>query len=176
VQYDIEAGGRLRHVSVARSGDGFAVRVDDRLHFVDAERIDALTLSLIVDSRVPEGSSRGLRRAYDAVVPPGAGRGRAVVRIGAVPVPLSFDARRRPDRASGDARSGPPGIVAPMPGKIVRILVELGQAVAARQPVVVVEAMKMENALRADRDGTVAEIHVREGMSVEAGALLVVIQ
>ena len=45
-----------------------------------------------------------------------------------------------------------------------------------RQPVVVVEAMKMENELRADRDGTVAEIHAREGMSVDAGALLIVIQ
>jgi biotin carboxyl carrier protein len=41
---------------------------------------------------------------------------------------------------------------------------------------VVVEAMKMENELRASRDGTVAEIHAREGMSVEAGALLIVIQ
>jgi biotin carboxyl carrier protein len=45
-----------------------------------------------------------------------------------------------------------------------------------RQPVVVVEAMKMENELRAGRAGTVAEVHAREGQSVEAGALLVVIQ
>jgi biotin carboxyl carrier protein len=63
-----------------------------------------------------------------------------------------------------------------MPGKVVRILVKAGDTVRARQAVVVVEAMKMENELRADRDGTVAEIYTREGMSVEAGALLVVIQ
>jgi biotin carboxyl carrier protein len=63
-----------------------------------------------------------------------------------------------------------------MPGKVVRVLVKGGDPVAARQPVVVVEAMKMENELRASREGTVAEIHVREGMSVDAGALLVVIQ
>jgi biotin carboxyl carrier protein len=63
-----------------------------------------------------------------------------------------------------------------MPGKVVRVLVKAGDAVTARQPVVVVEAMKMENELRASRDGTVAEIHVREGMSVDAGALLLVIQ
>ena len=48
--------------------------------------------------------------------------------------------------------------------------------VSPRQPVVVVEAMKMENELRASREGTIAEIHVRQGMSVEAGALLLVIQ
>jgi biotin carboxyl carrier protein len=63
-----------------------------------------------------------------------------------------------------------------MPGKVVRVLVKAGDAVRARQPVVVVEAMKMENELRADRDGTVTEIHAREGTSVDAGALLIVIQ
>ncbi len=51
-----------------------------------------------------------------------------------------------------------------------------GMLVAARQPLVVVEAMKMENELRASRDGTVTGIHAREGMSVDAGALLIVIQ
>ena len=60
-----------------------------------------------------------------------------------------------------------------MPGKIVRVLVGAGDAVHARQPLIVVEAMKMENELRAVRDGTVAEIHVKEGASVEAGAPLI---
>jgi biotin carboxyl carrier protein len=63
-----------------------------------------------------------------------------------------------------------------MPGKVVRVLVKAGDPVRARQPVVVVEAMKMENEVRADRDGTVAEVHTRDGMSVEAGALLIIIQ
>ena len=48
-----------------------------------------------------------------------------------------------------------------------------GDAVHARQPLIVVEAMKMENELRAGRDGTVAEIHVKEGASVDAGAPLI---
>ena len=63
-----------------------------------------------------------------------------------------------------------------MPGKVVRVLVGVGDVVQARQPVVVVEAMKMENELRASRVGTVTEVHVREGVSVDAGAPLVVIQ
>jgi biotin carboxyl carrier protein len=54
--------------------------------------------------------------------------------------------------------------------------VATGDSVCAGQPLVVVEAMKMENELRAVRDGIVADIHAREGMSVDAGALLVVIQ
>jgi biotin carboxyl carrier protein len=63
-----------------------------------------------------------------------------------------------------------------MPGKVVRVLVKSGEPVRARQPLVVVEAMKMENELRAGRDGLVAEIHAREGESVDAGALLIVVQ
>ena len=65
--------------------------------------------------------------------------------------------------------------MASMSGKVVRVLVQTGEAVHARQPVVVIEAMKMENELRATHDGTVADIKVRDGQSVDAGALLVVI-
>jgi 3-methylcrotonyl-CoA carboxylase alpha subunit len=52
----------------------------------------------------------------------------------------------------------------------------VGETVDARQPLVVVEAMKMQNELRAIREGTVAEVHVKEGASVDAGALLVEIR
>jgi biotin carboxyl carrier protein len=62
-----------------------------------------------------------------------------------------------------------------MPGKIVKVLVKTGDTVAARQGVVVVEAMKMENELRAPRAGIVAQVNVTEGASVEAGAILIVI-
>ncbi|MDE3153993.1 MAG: acetyl-CoA carboxylase biotin carboxyl carrier protein subunit, partial [Acidobacteriota bacterium] len=66
--------------------------------------------------------------------------------------------------------------VAPMPGKVVRVLVAPGDAVTVRQPLVVVEAMKMENELRSPKDGVVREIKVGEGVSVEAGSLLVVVE
>jgi biotin carboxyl carrier protein len=168
LQYEIEAGGRVRHVTVTRTGDGFAVAVDGRLHQVDAARIDVHTLSLIVDNVWQR----------DTVIVREDG-GRLVVFAGAVPVTIGLNGGRTAggrQSVAGTAGSGPLRIVAPMPGKVVRILVKVGDAVQARQPVVVVEAMKMENQLHADRDGTVAEIHTREGMSVEAGALLVVIR
>jgi biotin carboxyl carrier protein len=62
-----------------------------------------------------------------------------------------------------------------MPGRVVRVLVEAGKDVEAGQGLVVVEAMKMENELRALRAGRVTEIAVREGQTVETGALLVVV-
>jgi len=76
----------------------------------------------------------------------------------------------------GEADSGPGAIVAPMPGRIVRVLVKPEEAVVARQPLVVVEAMKMENELRAPHAGTVAEVRVAEGASVEANTVLVVLK
>ncbi|MFI5077517.1 MAG: biotin/lipoyl-containing protein, partial [Vicinamibacteria bacterium] len=71
---------------------------------------------------------------------------------------------------NGDQR-----IVAPMPGKVVKVLVAVGDSVEARQGVVVVEAMKMENELTVSRAGIVAKIEVTEGTSVEAGRLLIVV-
>ena len=62
-----------------------------------------------------------------------------------------------------------------MPGRVMRVLVAVGDRVAARQGVVVVEAMKMENELRSPRDGTVKEVGVVPGAAVETGAVLVVI-
>ena len=72
--------------------------------------------------------------------------------------------------------SGPQHVIAPMPGKIVRLLVAPGDAVEPRQGLVVIEAMKMENELRASRAGRVKAIKVAEGQSVEAGALLVTVE
>ena len=77
MRFDFEAGGRVRHVSVEGTGDAFAVTVDDRTHRLDVARVDARTLSLIVDSAVP---SR--RNVYEAVVVPEPGSGRLIVHVG----------------------------------------------------------------------------------------------
>ena len=63
-----------------------------------------------------------------------------------------------------------------MPGKVVKVLVRAGDEVKARQGLVVVEAMKMENELRSPKDGRVSEVLVAEGASVEAGRPLVVVE
>jgi biotin carboxyl carrier protein len=78
--------------------------------------------------------------------------------------------------APAGAGSGPQRVTAPMPGKVVRVLVAAGDEVKARQGLVVVEAMKMENELRAARDGRVKDVHVAEGALVESGRLLVVVE
>jgi acetyl/propionyl-CoA carboxylase alpha subunit len=67
-------------------------------------------------------------------------------------------------------------IVAPMPGLVVKVEVEVGQAVRAGQGVVVVEAMKMENELKAPADGVVAKIHVEPRQTVDKGAVLITLE
>jgi biotin carboxyl carrier protein len=81
------------------------------------------------------------------------------------------------------APAGEPGpgdglvrITAPIPGRVSRILVEPGQQISRGDGVIVVEAMKMENELRAPRDGVVGSIEVEEGQGVEGGALLATIE
>jgi acetyl-CoA/propionyl-CoA carboxylase, biotin carboxylase, biotin carboxyl carrier protein len=83
----------------------------------------------------------------------------------------------RPRRAAtaGGAVAGSGRVAVPMQGTIVKILVEVGQAVEAGQAVCVLEAMKMENNIAADRAGTIAEIKVTPGQSVGAGDVVVVI-
>jgi biotin carboxyl carrier protein len=71
--------------------------------------------------------------------------------------------------------AGPARLIAPMPGRVVRVLEAPGVDVVAGQGLFVIEAMKMENELRAPRAGRLREVAVREGQAVEAGALLAVV-
>jgi biotin carboxyl carrier protein len=171
VTFEIEVNGRMRRVSVERPGPGrYHVTVDGTVHEVDAARVGDYGLSLLLDGG--SGTSR------EAFVTPAVAQGELLVGLDGRTVAVTVNARRT-RRGGADHASHADGeqeIVAPMPGRVVRILVAPGDPVTDRQAVIVVEAMKMENELRTDREGTVAEIHTREGVSVEAGALLVVIQ
>jgi len=75
--------------------------------------------------------------------------------------------------SAGGAGSG--SVVAPMPGKVVKVLVAVGDVVTAGQPLIVVEAMKMETTLVAEIDGTIATVGADVGAMVDAGAVLVAI-
>jgi biotin carboxyl carrier protein len=88
-----------------------------------------------------------------------------------------IDPRRlRTDEEADKHHHGSAEISAPMPGKVVRVLVEAGQEVEAGTGLVVVEAMKMQNELKSPRAGAVVSINVAAGDTVEAGTLLAVIE
>jgi biotin carboxyl carrier protein len=171
VTFEIEVNGRMRRLSVERPGPGrYHVTVDGVVHEVDASRAGEYGLSLLLDG--DSGTSREVQ-----IAPAGA-NGVLLVgldgRTAAVTVNAGRTRRRGPDgvpHADGDQ-----DIVAPMPGRVVRILVASGDEVAARQAVIVVEAMKMENELRSPKAGRVKHVAVTPGTSVDGGRLLMVIE
>jgi acetyl/propionyl-CoA carboxylase alpha subunit len=87
-----------------------------------------------------------------------------------------FDPRElRGSRCAADS-SGPQSITAPMPGRVIRVLVEQGHEVAAGEGLIVVEAMKMQNEMKAPRAGRVAAVKTLAGATVSAGDVLLVIE
>jgi biotin carboxyl carrier protein len=170
VTFEIEINGRLRHVSVEKAGptdSRFRVTVDGRTRLVDAVSVEDDTLSLLLPEEGGAshevGFSEGLQ-AGELAVYLHEGTLNAIVN------------GRRSGRGAQAAAHGVQRILAPMPGKVLRVLVEPGDEVEVRQPLVVVEAMKMENELTSPKTGRVKEVAVTEGMSVEAGRLLVVVE
>ncbi len=87
-----------------------------------------------------------------------------------------FDPRDLRAGAAGSGRGGRQEIAAPMPGKVVRVLVAAGDDVEEGQGLVVVEAMKMQNEMKSPKAGKVAEVRTRAEATVSAGEVLVVIE
>jgi len=161
-----------RSVSVEQLDDGkWRVVIGGVDRVVDARRIDATQWLLDI------GDGRTLR--FD--VEPGKD-GDRIVELGGVAQPIKLlDPRRvRLEQAQavaskGRGPAGPEILRTPMPGKVVKVLVKLGDEVQAGQGVAVIEAMKMENELRAGRAGKIAAIHVSEGQTLEGQAQVLTI-
>jgi biotin carboxyl carrier protein len=168
--FEIEIDGVARTVTVEPAAPGrYRVVIDGESYEIHAERAGEFGLSVI------EGDRTAASR--DVQVVPGAARGEVLVAFGGRTVPVVVNGRSRRRGAGAESgRAGLQPVVAPMPGRVVRVLVAPGDAVAARQGVVVVEAMKMENELRSPKAGTVREVTVTSGTSVEAGRVLMVIE
>jgi biotin carboxyl carrier protein len=159
-----------------------------RIYRVDVRRNGAAEVVHVNGISVPVDVAAGGRswslligtRSYDVAVSDGP-QGTTLVQVDGQTVSTTvavvgrFGATAHRTRPAAERGDGPSEVVAPMPGRIVKVLVTRGDKVKARQPLVVVEAMKMENELRAPRDGVVADIRVGEGALVEPGAVLVVV-
>jgi biotin carboxyl carrier protein len=165
VQLTSLAGEKTRIVDLVRDASGWHVTLDGKPVSVDAAEIAPNTLSLLLDGQsfefaftpLPAGQLRLQSGAHEftaEVIDPRAWRGR---------------------RHGNVEAEGRQQIVAPMPGKVVRILVQAGDHVDAGQGLLVVEAMKMQNEVRSPKRGTVERILAKEGQPVNAGEVLCVI-
>ena len=167
MRFEVNAAGQARQVDVAADGNAWQVMIDGRVCSASMVRAGD-RWSLLVASR-----------SYDVMFEPGAGGAWQVhVNGRVVPAGLRTSAQRLRGHLGRHGAAGAVDgrVLAPMPGRVVKVLVAAGDRVEARQGVMVVEAMKMENELRAPRTGTVREVRVAEGASVEAQTVLVVIE
>lgn len=164
MKVDVRIGKLTRQIEIQRSGPNrFAIVPDDGGQ-IDAIEVAPNTYSILLNGR-----------AFEAIVIP-APEG-VLVRCGGREF-QAFVSDPRAWRGGRGALFGAEGkqqVSAPMPGKVVRILVSAGQAVEANQGLVVVEAMKMQNEIRAPKAGMIERIFVDEGQAVAAGGLLVTI-
>lgn len=170
-RYSTEVAGAEHEIAVERLDDrrvritrGGQTRVFEAIRVTSNGR--ASTWSLL-----PEGGGRALLVDVDGAAPD------LTLTMDNRSLPLKLHSARAKvaGRAAPPPRTGPQAVLSPMPGKVVKVAVAVGDEVKAGQGVVVVEAMKMENELKAPRDGKIKALSVQEGQAVEAGQSLVVI-
>lgn len=114
-------------------------------------------------------------RSYEVTVEPA--EGSSILAVGGRRFTVDVeDPRRSRSRAAAAFGEGRRKVTAPMPGKVVRVLVAEGEKVEAGQGIAVVEAMKMQNEMKAPKAGRVAALTAREGAAVTAGEVLAIVE
>jgi biotin carboxyl carrier protein len=165
--YFASSGGREHRLDVRQGREGLCVRLDDREFQVDLLRVDPALYSLLIGGRSYEIDVLDTEEAL-------------VVLVNGQPFRVEMqdeqERRLRAAAGKGDTRVAKRVVTAPMPGKVIKLLVKPGDPVSLGDGVIVVEAMKMENELKAPSAGTVKEIRVEEGKAVSGGDVLVVIE
>jgi 3-methylcrotonyl-CoA carboxylase alpha subunit len=145
-------------VRIIQKDGQYEVLIGERRYAVSAREVDAHTLDLLIDGRYARAKHAG-------------GTNDRWVAIGdGPPVNATRLMHRRRQRARGE---GGGSLAATMPGLVTTVLVSAGDTVEAGQPLVIMEAMKMELRIAAPADGTVSAVHVAPGEQVERGQALV---
>lgn len=165
MRYYVRIGDREHALDVtARPSGGFDVAASGKAISADVVAIGRV-LSMIVDGHVLDLSVEGNVPNLGVVA-----SGKRVY------LHVESERMRAAARANKKNLGGGEGlVVSPMPGRVLKVLVEVGASVVVGTPLVVVEAMKMENELRATKAGIVEKVHVRTGDTVESGQKLILI-
>lgn len=160
---EIRIDGKKRVVEIGRQNEVWVFRVDGEAVDADVAEIAPGVYSILLAGRSFEAR----------VAPRGA---RLTVEVGSRRMAADvIDPRRWRSERREVEREGKQEIAAPMPGKVVRVLVGQGKPVEAGQGILVLEAMKMQNEVKSPKSGTVERLLVKEGQAVNAGDALAVV-
>lgn len=162
--YDIAIDGKSYRLDLNQTDRGWSCRVDGRDVEVDAVLARPNVLSLRIGNKAYEVKCE--RVGADVHIWVGSRRFSTEVR----------DPRSLRGRVRSVHDQGPKKLTAPMPGKIVRVLVSQGTEVEAGAGVLVVEAMKMQNEVKSPQKGRIQKILVSEGAAVNAGDVLAIVE
>jgi biotin carboxyl carrier protein len=163
MKFAARVGEKVHEIVVTRVDGAYRVTLDDAEHLVDARKLEADFYSILYEGKSYEVSVETAGPRY-------------LVRHGAYEQIVELADESRGGREQIRKRDGLENIDSVMPGKVVRLLVAAGDEVLADQGLVVVEAMKMENEIRAPRAGRVKSVEVRAGQNVETGSRLLVLE
>lgn len=152
----------------------YMVEVDGREYVVDSQTLPSQIVSFLIENKSYDLDLDDQDQSNDPL------DGRIAVRVrGRVLRFEMLEQRRKKMKdaaAMHFAQTGILNLTAPMPGKVLRFLVEEGDEVKKGQGLVVMEAMKMENELKTPKDGVVKKISSAPGVAVDGGTLLLVIE
>ncbi|MFZ0731819.1 MAG: biotin/lipoyl-containing protein [Candidatus Sulfotelmatobacter sp.] len=162
--YDIAIDGQHYRLELEQAEGRWNCRVDGRAVEVDAVLARPNVISLRIGNRAYEIKCE--RVGGDLHLWVGSRRFAAEIR----------DPRSLRSRARASDEQGPRKLTAPMPGKVVRLLVAQGTEIEAGAGILVVEAMKMQNEVKSPKKGTVQKILVAEGAAVNAGDVLAIVE
>jgi biotin carboxyl carrier protein len=163
--YEVTINGKNYRLELEQTKAGWRCRLDDREIQMDAVLTQRDVLSVLIGGKAYEIKRE--RTATDIHVWVGSARYAAELRD-----PRSLRSRR----GTAVDEKGPKKLLAPMPGKVVRVLIGEQQAVEAGQSILVVEAMKMQNEIKSPKKGTVQKIVAVEGSNVNAGDVLAIVE
>jgi biotin carboxyl carrier protein len=172
-RYLMRLGDSLTEVEVEEGPKGIRVRIGDQWHAISLEQIGGSALfSLIVDDRPHEFFAEERSGGLDIVIGPSRYtvlRERPGRPSMATPVPAPQGLHERPGEAGGWV------LLSPMTGLLQEVYVSRGDSVQAGDVMMIIEAMKMNNELRALRSGRVQEVYVSQGQRVEQGSALLLL-
>lgn len=167
MKYEVRIGGMVRRAELARkdaASSRVTAEIDGRRVEADAVEIAPGVYSILIHGRPIEVR---VEPAHDGLAIHAAGREfRAEIAD-----PRAW----RRGQGGAAALEGRQQVIAPMPGKVVRLLVAAGARIEAGQAIAVVEAMKMQNEIRSPKSGTLERLLVKEGQPVNAGEVIAVV-
>lgn len=163
-----EIAGANHSLEFRRNGTRVSAALDGRHYELQAHDLEPGVYLLHLDERIYECRVRSVDAAA----------GVSEVHVGQqeFQVTLSDPRRLSHAAAAGTLAAGRAAVIAPMPGRVVRVLVEVGAHVETGAGLIVVEAMKMQNELKSPKTGVVTSLNVEAGAAVNAGDTLVVIE